>query len=412
MSELKSKKVVGLYFGFQLFFALLVWLPIFYEYQKHFGLSDSQIFSIQTFYYIAFCLLEIPTGLVADVWGYRRCMRVGAAVLALCQLGPIFWPTYLGFFLHFMGIALSRSLISGASSAYLYEHLRLNNETEHFKVLEGRSRAYGLISKVIAWSAVGSLMAWHVTTPYWLTLVAALAALYFALAMTEAPGQAAREVKNASAPPIRETAEKLLQSLAKALRALSTAPYLIFLIVQGIAIFVLGRIVQVNLFQPILTEHGFELPVHGMIMALMTVFEAVGSGYPQVLRAWFNDRNAVFIVTLVLGLTMVLMPPAGGVGVVVLFCLFGLASGFAYPIQKQLFNDAIPDSTYRATLMSIESIVDRAVNAGLAMILGGVMSTPGGLGQFLLAAGGVTVFAVLLLYFGFQRFSLKDCQSK
>ncbi len=409
MSELKSKRVVQLYFGFQLFFPLLVWLPIFYEYQKHFGLNDGEIFSIQTFYYLAFCFLEIPTGLVADVWGYRRCLRVGSLVLVFSQLFPIFLPTYAGFLLHFLGVALSRSLISGASSAYLYEHLKVNGESGQFKLLEGRSRAYGLVLKVIAWSGVGFLMTWHVTSPYWLTLFAAIAALVFATMMPVSPGQQS-ENSSSKRIPLSVTLPQVLLRLKAALRSLWGAPYLIFLIFQGVAIFVLGRIIQVNLFQPILSLQGIELPVHGMVMAAMTVFEALGSGYPHALRRWMNDRNAVFAMTLILGATLLLMPVAGSVMVIVLMCLVGLACGLAYPIQKQLFNDAILDSSYRATLMSVESIVDRAVNAVVAMFLGGVMAAPGGLSQFLLIVGGLTVALVAVLFVAFHRFSLKDCQ--
>ncbi|MEI7528845.1 MAG: MFS transporter, partial [Elusimicrobiota bacterium] len=87
------KKIVRLYYGFQFFFPLLLWLPVFYEYQKRMGLNDHQIFGIQSLYYLAFFLLEIPTGFFADVWGYRQSMRVGAATLVLSNLLPIFWTS-------------------------------------------------------------------------------------------------------------------------------------------------------------------------------------------------------------------------------------------------------------------------------------------------------------------------------
>jgi len=33
-------------YTFQFFFGLLLWLPVFYEYQRQIGLSDAQIFGI------------------------------------------------------------------------------------------------------------------------------------------------------------------------------------------------------------------------------------------------------------------------------------------------------------------------------------------------------------------------------
>ena len=45
----------------------MLWLPIFYAYQRQLGLSDAQIFGIQSLYYVAFCLMEIPTGMAASI---------------------------------------------------------------------------------------------------------------------------------------------------------------------------------------------------------------------------------------------------------------------------------------------------------------------------------------------------------
>src|SRR3954465_2364813 len=96
-----SRRTVLLYYGFQFAFSLLVWLPVFYEYQKRIGLDDAQIFHIQSIYYLLFCLLEIPPGVFADLWGCRLCMRAGSLVLVAANLFPIFVPNYSGFLIHF-----------------------------------------------------------------------------------------------------------------------------------------------------------------------------------------------------------------------------------------------------------------------------------------------------------------------
>ena len=74
-------RVVRLYIAFQFFFNLLLWVPIFYTFQRQMGLSDPQIFGIQSIYYVAFCLFEIPTGYIADRFGFRCSMLLGAAML-------------------------------------------------------------------------------------------------------------------------------------------------------------------------------------------------------------------------------------------------------------------------------------------------------------------------------------------
>lgn len=390
------KRAIRLFYGFQFFFPLLLWLPIFYEYQRRSGLSDAQIFSIQSVYYVAFCLLEIPTGMLADIWGYRRCLLYGSLTLLLGNLLPILSPNYVGFLTHFLLIALSRSFISGASSAYLYELLLLHGAEEEYKQIEGNARAYGLAGKVLLWPLAGVLMEWHMGLPYWVTAAAALVSWGFALRL----------------PPVGETPASREASLGGALlgpfvewrsmlRALQDSPLLVALMLQGVAIFVLGRLCQVNLFQPILNSKSFALGLHGSVMSLMTIFEALGSARPGWLRAWLDDLNAVFALTIVMALALLLIPVAGQVATVLCLCLFAYSMGLAFPIQRQLLNGAIVDSRYRATFLSVESILDRAICAVAASFIG-VFLQQGRLDAFLLLSCVLTFAAMAAIFVGMR----------
>lgn len=386
----ETRRVVRLYCSFQFFFSLLLWLPVFYEYQRRIGLGDSEIFAIQSIYYTVFCLLEIPTGIAADRWGYRRCLVWGGALLVAANLLPIFAQSYTGFLAHFLLIAVSRSLISGASSAYLYDFLANASSAIEYKQVEGRARAYGLVGKVVCWAAVGALMQWRLTLPYWLTTVSAAISVGFALALPEIVGSRG---SGGSLEPIGLGLGARIRSTAT---AVWRSPFLAFLMLQGVAIFVLGRICQVNLFQPILGSKSFDLASYGVVMSLMTLFEALGSACPNWLRRVVDDLNAVFLLTLVMAGTLALVPISGQVATTAWLCLFSLAAGFAFPIQRQLLNDSIPDSRYRATLLSLESIVDRAVCAWVASLLGAIIGG-GKLDAFLRLSAAVAIGSVFVL---------------
>ncbi len=380
-------RTVLFYFGFQFFFSLLLWLPIFYEYQKRIGLTDLQIFGIQSLYYSAFCLLEIPTGMFADQLGYRRCLRAGAAALVFANLLPIFAQNYYGFLAHFMLIALARSFVSGASSAYLYNYLQISGKQEDYKEVEGRARALGLGGKVLGWSVVGTLMQWHFTLPYWATASASITSFFFALSLPDV------------ASPALEAGASLKESrLVTTLKLLWASPMLILAIFQGVAVFVLARLCQVNLFQPILESKSFPLASYGLVMAMMTAFEAVGSARTTWVKRWFSDFMAIFVLTTALALTLTMLPWASLKGTLVMLAIFAFCTGSLFPIQKQFLNDAIPDSRYRATFLSIESIVDRAVNAVLASMLGGFL-LQGRLSWFLRTAGVTTIGFMVVLVF-------------
>lgn len=372
---------VRAYFGFQFYFSLLLWVPIFYEYQRHFGLSDGQIFGIQSFYYLAFMFCEIPTGWLADAIGYRKCLRIGAWILVGANLLPVYAPTCAGFLWHWLLIAISRSLISGAASAWLYEHLRASGDADEFKAAEGRSRALGLVGKVVGWAGIGYLMEWHVTLPYWLTAATAAASVWYAYRLP------AVATESGARPRLD------LRVVPSLLRA---TPLLVLVMAQGIAIFVLARICQVNLFQPILAAKGLGVGAFGVVMAVTTLFEAFGSAYPGLLRRVWTDLQAVFVLTAVMAVSASGMAWCGAGGTVGWLSVFALAAGFSYPIQRQLINDVIPDPRYRATLMSVESLVDRGACALVAPAIGGFVAR-GEIGTFLHLSAGASLLLVCVL---------------
>ncbi|MEU0879691.1 MFS transporter [Lentzea sp. NPDC005914] len=379
-------RAVRLTYGFQFFFGLLLWIPIFYSYQKQLGLSDAEIFGIQSIYYIAFCLMEIPTGMVADRFDYRTSLWLGASVLVGANLVPVFAGDYTGFLVHFLLIALARSLISGAQSAYLYEYLNAHNAGHLYLKVEGVGRSYSLVGKIVYWPVIGLLMQWNMPSPYWLTAINAAIAVVLALKLPPIPGWKRPEGKTS----------KLLAGVGGAFGSLKTSRWLLLLMVQGIAMFTLVRILQVNLFQPVLESKHVSVTWYGSVLAAMTIFEAIAAARPHWLSRKIGPAKSVFLLTIVMALSIGFIVPSGGILTIVLLCLFSVTAGMSFPIQKKLLNDAIPDSRYRATLLSMESIMDRAVCAVVAVALGAYLAG-GQLNEFLVLSSVVSVILMALL---------------
>ncbi|UNO43295.1 MFS transporter [Streptomyces sp. MST-110588] len=378
-----ARRIIRLNNGFQLLFNLLWWMPVFYAYQREAGLSDGEIFGIQSVYYVAFCLFEIPTGMVADRIGARNCLRAGAVVMTAANLAPVLSPSYPGFLLHFLAIAAGRSLTSGAASAYLYDGLRAEGCDAHYLKAEGTARALGLAAKVVCWPLVGPLMALAHPAPYVLSAASAAGSLVCAVALPRLarahgdgrPGNRPDKepATGGSAAGGRRRAA-FWHDAGAALRCVRATPWLALVMVQGVAVFTLSRICQVNLFQPILLDHGIGETSHGGVLAAMTVAEAVASARPQWLSRKLPPVAWVSLLSLALAGTLAALTLGGPWTVVVLLCVFAAITGFAYPVQRKLVNDAIPAHAPRATLLSVESIVDRGVCALVAVAVGAYLS--------------------------------------
>jgi len=380
------KSLIWRYTAFQFFFGLLLWAPIFFEYQKQMGLSVAEILMIQSIYQIVFCLFEIPTGYFADRYGHHRSLVVGSVILTIANALPIFSVSYAGFLAHFTLIALSRSFFSGASSAYLYEALAAQGFTHRYKEIEGLSRSLGLVGRVVCWAGVGFMMEWHVTLPYWLTAFSSLIGFGFALALP-------REVTHAHRGDARAS---FFQTASLAWQQLRSNSLLIAIMLQGVAIFVLARAVQVTLYQPILNEKGVSLAYHGTVLSFMTVCEAIGSARPQWLRRWLGDADAVTALTLSLAVSLVAIAQFETWGALLGLCLYSLVAGFSFPIQKQLMNDAISAPGLRATLISVESIIDRGFSALVTLLIAQYMAKQNLAGFLTDSAIATVVVAVLV----------------
>jgi len=397
------RRAVWLSYTFQFFFGLLLWLPVFYEYQRQIGLSDAQIFGIQSIYYIAFCLLEIPTGMVADRFDYRHCLVAGGVVLIGANLTPVLLSDYTGFLVHFLLIALARSLVSGAASAYLYEYMHAAGAGAGYPQAEGYGRSYSLIGKVVCWPVVGLLMQWNMPSPYWLSAINAAIAVLAAVLLPAIPARLSpppASGSSTSTTPAATSGRPPRPPISVALRGsfaqMRGSRLLVLLMVQGVAIFTLARICSVNLFQPILDSKQTPVVLYGVVMALMTVFEALGAARPSWLRNRISDVRSVFLLTIAMAVTLALTGLLGIVGSVIALCLFSLACGLSFPIQRALLNAAITDSRYRATLLSIESIIDRAVCALVALALGDYLQN-GQLTDFLVQTAIVTCVLMVVI---------------
>lgn len=385
------KQTILFYRGFQVFFSLLFWIPIFYAVQKLLGLSDPEIFGIQSIYYLAFIVFEIPTGFIADKIGHRKTMAGGALFLFGANLLPVLMPNYVGFLVHFLLIATARSLVSGSASAYFYDYLKKNEGEDYYKKEEGRARSWSLIARVITWPLAGYLVAVDPTLPYLATALTSLLAVLFAFLL---PPDASNWIKT--------TPNRTVQTeLSNIMSIFRSRPILFLLMLQGAGIFVLQRLLMVQLFGPLLKQQAISLVYLGTIMSSMTLIEAFGAMHSYRIKKWVQDYVAIFGFTLLIALSFWLMTLSAYLSISGL-AIFSGACGLAFPIQRQLLNDHIDKSEYRATILSIESILDRLICALTTYLIGPLIAT-GKLDKLLYVSATITVITVTAIFWTIFR---------
>ena len=124
------------------------------------GLSFLAIGTLISIREIATNLLEIPTGIMADVFGRRKAMLFGFSAyivsFIIFYLGSTFWV----FVLAMLAFAVGETFRSGTHKAMILEHLRLSG-CEHQKVFYyGKTRAASQFGSALAALIAAGLVFW------------------------------------------------------------------------------------------------------------------------------------------------------------------------------------------------------------------------------------------------------------
>jgi len=135
-------------------------MPVIVLYWQSHGLQMKDIFILQVIYSIAVVIFEVPTGYFADRFGHRTSVILGC----ICgTLGFFFYfaiPSYLGFILAELTLAVGTSFMSGARDALLYDTLEVAKKELQYTKIQGRQSALGNVSEAIAAIAAG-IVAWY-----------------------------------------------------------------------------------------------------------------------------------------------------------------------------------------------------------------------------------------------------------
>lgn len=103
---------------FQVF---LVIVPILVPFFQDHGLTMEEVFLTQAFFGAIIVAMEVPSGVLADRFGRKRALVLGALFLALGHMS-LLWANDLIGFLVFEGLlGVGVSLMSGADLALLYD---------------------------------------------------------------------------------------------------------------------------------------------------------------------------------------------------------------------------------------------------------------------------------------------------
>ncbi|MBA3392042.1 MAG: MFS transporter [Deltaproteobacteria bacterium] len=396
-----------LFYAFRLLATSYLFVPIFMLVQADRGLSFFDRLALGGIYSAVIIIVEVPTGVFADLVGRRRSMIGGAlAMVASCLLAARA-DGFAEFAVAESLAALSMALCSGADSAYLYDLLAAHDRTAEYPRRESTASAWHLLGCALAFAGGGLLAEIQLALPYLVTAGVAAAAAVIAVLLDEDPRVA---TQRAGRSAIRRSAIRLSVVRRSAIRSSAVRTWwnatvgaiaevarngrLAWLVGYSAVVFALLR-ATIYVYQPYLAERGLGLVAIGLLFAGVYLVASFVAFYTHQLRAWLGDDRLLWGLLGVLAASFVGLASAGsGPWMLGLLLVQAVANGVYSPLTKPLLNREIADSRSRAAVLSVESMARRAAIGLFAPLVGLYGQTDVMLLCGLVGLGGLVVLAV------------------
>lgn len=334
------------------------------------GLSNLQAFAANAFFTAGQVIFEVPTGIVADIYGRRLSYLLGTITLAASTALYLFmWKIhgpFWGWALSSVLLGLGFTFFSGALEAWLVDALHATNYEGSLEGVFASGQMWGGVAMLVG-SVSGGVIAQftNLGVPY--ILRSAVLLLNFAVAFLLMRDLGFEPKK--SERPFSEIKRVFKSSLDNGLRKpqvrfiMLAAPF-----ATGVSFYIFYAL------QPYLLElYGNKeaYGIAGLVAALVAGAQIAGGFLAPYVKNLFKKRTTALIYgTFFAGVMLVLVAVTNNFyAAIALIFLWGLGFAAMSPIRQAYLNGIIPSSE-RATVLSFDSLMGSSGGIFIQPVLG------------------------------------------
>ena len=375
-------------------------LVIFYQQR---GLSFSQIMILQSVYYFAKVLSEVPTGAWADRVGRKKSLVIGSFFHSSAYLLIFLSHSFILFNAGEIIAGVAMSFASGADSALAYDSLKYLGRENEYKRIEGNATSMRYLAYAVFAPVGGLLASLNLALPYLASSIVVFLSVLFAWTMVEPPRE--RKSVQSSGFSARggsafggNVQRKTYHEIENSLKLMFEDKRRLWFVLFFSLIFLATRL-GFWTYQPYMELVGLPLSLFGLVFAAFYLFSAFWSKYADLWERKVRENLTLFLMPVLVIVPLILLSRFVFLWSLSFFLILQVTFGAHEPILKNHLNRLCP-SEVRATMLSVQNMVGNLIFALFAPFLGSFVDRLG-------LQNALLIFALVVIILGLVMWQLK-----
>lgn len=368
-------------------------VPIIVLFFQDLGLSYSDIFWIFTIGSVFSFIIEIPTGIFADIYGKRRGILISKLLIFISFLLFGFSINFVTLLVANLVYELGKSFRSGTETAYVYGYLLQTKDSPSYTLVKANQKFYARISESIG-TALGGFIAYHYGFNIAFFLASIPALINFGQTITWVKLKECERPKKINIKNniifAKESFKESLQN--KGLRK----------IIMNVALFSAAVASLEKFVQPYMKNVEVDLQYFGIIYSAFLLLAAFIARYATKIEEKYGAVKILNYISLLSIIPIVVL----GLGIssvwaVPLFFFVLMAENIRSPVSNSLFHERV-SSKNRATMGSILELFTSSVHL-LVMPIVGYMADLYSMQMAFLFITFIVIISVIFFWLSHQK---------
>jgi len=344
----KLKRNISVSYIYNFLLQLNITSAIWVLYLAFRGMSLVEIGLLESVYHITGVLFELPTGVIADVYGKKFSVVTGRIISVISCILMMTADSFLGFAIAFSLSSASMNLNSGAAEALVYDSLKELGEEEKYKKIWGDLAFVMSIAQGLAVLLGGILADVKFLYAYIFGTVIQIGALIAAFSFSEPPIHKEKDENQE-----KQQGNLIVNQLVTSIKVLKARRMVLYLILFS----ALVASVQTTVYfysQKYFSDMGYSKTAIAIICTLSSVVDAISSKYAYRIEELLRLKGTLISIALVNLFSLMGLALIKNLSIV-FFLVTSISGGVGFIIFSDYINKNIP-SEYRATILSFDSL--------------------------------------------------------